>query len=82
MGNSYTAFIKKYLANLPQSKRMTIDCQLNSLLENCLKIQLVVFRWADILGLRQTKLSQFVHFSLVFEEQEEKKPKYSATHTT
>ena len=27
-----------------------IHCQLNSLLENCLKPQLVGFRWADVLG--------------------------------
>ena len=31
----------------------TIDCQLNSLLENCLKIQLVEFGWADVLGFSQ-----------------------------
>ena len=31
---------------------MIIDCQLNSLLENCLKTQLVGFRWAGVLGLK------------------------------
>ena len=32
---------------------MIIDYQLNSLLENCLKTQLVEFGWADVLGFSQ-----------------------------
>ena len=52
MGSNYAIFIKVFVANLSKSRRMIIDCQLNSLLENCLKTQLVGFRWADVLGLK------------------------------
>ena len=48
--SNYTVFIKFYYAILPKSRRMIIDYQLNSLLENCLKTQLVEFGWADVLG--------------------------------
>ena len=42
LGSDYTVFIKKNLVNLSKSKinKTIIDCQLNSLLESCLKIQL------------------------------------------
>ena len=48
LGSNYTDFIKYLFANLSKTRRMIIDCQLNSLLENCLKPQLVGFRWADV----------------------------------
>ena len=41
--SNYTDFIKFIYAILPKSRRTIIDCQLNSLLENCLKTQLVGF---------------------------------------
>ena len=49
--SNYTVFIKSVHAILPKSRRMIIDYQLNKLLENCLKTQLVGFGWADVLGL-------------------------------
>ena len=45
-----TDFIKIVHAILPKSRRMILDYQLNSLLENCLKTQLVGFGCADVLG--------------------------------
>ena len=44
LSSNCTVFIKNFIANLSKSRRMIIDCQLNSLLENCLKTQLVGFR--------------------------------------
>ena len=41
-------------AILPKSRRMIIDCQLKSLLDNCLEPKLVGFGWADVLGLSFT----------------------------
>ena len=43
------SFMKIVIANLSKSRRMIIDCQLNSLLANCLKTKKVGFRWADVL---------------------------------
>ena len=48
--SNYTVFIKFYHAILPKSRRMIIDYQLNSFLENFLKTQLVEFGWEDVLG--------------------------------
>ena len=45
-GSNYTVFIKFVNAILPKSRRTIIDYQLNSLLENCLNTELVVFGWA------------------------------------
>ena len=45
LGSSYTVFIKKILANLSKSRKIITDCQLNSLLENCLKTQLPSLVW-------------------------------------
>ena len=50
-GSNSAVFIKSIHAILPKSRRMIIDYQLNSLLENCLKTQLVGFGWADVLDL-------------------------------
>ena len=52
LGSNQTVFIKFIGSILSKRRRMIIDCQLNSLLENCLKTQLVGFRWADVLGFR------------------------------
>ena len=50
LGSNYTVIIKFIDAILSKSRRMIIDCQLNSLLENCLETQLVGFTSADVLG--------------------------------
>ena len=49
--SNYTVFIKFVGAILSKSRKMIIDCRLNSLLEKCLETQLVKFRWPDVLGL-------------------------------
>ena len=59
---NYTVFIKFVYAILPKSRRTVIDCQLNSLLGNCLKNQLVGFRWADVLGLSLDILLDWLYF--------------------
>ena len=51
-----TVSFKFVLAILPKSRRTIIDYQLNSLLENCLKPQLVGFGLADVLGLVDLKM--------------------------
>ena len=71
LGSNYTVFIKFIGSILSKSRRMIIDCQLNSLLDNCLKTQLVGFRWADVLGLTQVEISSSgkknqVHHNLIF----------------
>ena len=48
-------FYQVVLAILPKSRRMITDYKLNSVLENCLKNQLVGFAWADVLGLTSEK---------------------------
>ena len=47
LGNNFIVFIKFIGAILSKSRETIIDCQLISLLENCLKTQLVGFRWPD-----------------------------------
>ena len=47
---TYTVFIKFVHVIIPKSRRTIIVYQLNSLLENCLKTQLVGFGRADVLG--------------------------------
>jgi hypothetical protein len=49
--SNYTVVIKFVYAILPKSRRMIIDYQLNSLLENCLKTQLAGLGRADVFGL-------------------------------
>jgi hypothetical protein len=48
MGSNYTVFIKCVDAILSKIRRTIIDFILDSLLENCLKSQLIGFRWADV----------------------------------
>ena len=52
LGSNYTVFIKFIGSILSKSRRTIIEYQLNSLLENFLKTQLVGDRWADVSGLR------------------------------
>ena len=63
-GSNYTVFIKFVHANLSESRRMIIDCQL-SLLGNCLKTQLVGFKWADVLDFSMSLmwLLSYIHLN-------------------
>ena len=63
---NYTFLIKFVLDILTKSRRMIIDGQLNSFLENCLKTVKVAFIWAVVLGFKKPVSFQGIYYTSVF----------------
>ena len=66
MRSNYTVCVKFVLGFLTKSRRIIIDWQINSILENCSKTVIVEFRQADVLGFTPQIKEGSSHILLVY----------------